>query len=386
MPVLESFTTVCRQRVPLRPKSPQARARVLFLSMYHLGWKTWSRYIEHYTPLCAELDAVHVHVTQPLWMRVVNRPLPRPIGRGLLTPARAWRWYVRRHLAKLILSREFDAVFVNSQILAPALVELCQAADTKLMVCTDVTGPAYVRDLLGQSDAGRSWQEERAIFAACHLVVPMSEWIADSLAQDFRVPRERIMVVPPVIDLAEGEPTKPVAYGCLPRLLFCGNDWHRKGGPRLVRWHQQHWSNLAELHVVSKDADLPPGLKNVVNHGVVPNERMLKEILPSADVFCLPTTQDMSPFAVTEAQAFGIPTVASKIGGLADLVLHGKTGYLISPRDEAGFVSAVSSLLRSADLRSTMRREALQHAQTHLNAAALLPRLLARVVDVVRNS
>ena len=386
MPVLEPFTTVCKQRVPLRPKPPQARARVLFLSMYHLGWKTWSRYIERYTPLCAELDAIHVHVTQPFWMKVVNRPLPRPIGRGMLTPVRAWRWYVRHHLAKLILSREFDAVFVNSQILAPALIELCQAADTKLMVCTDVTGPAYVRDLLGQSDAGRSWQEERAIFAACHLVVPMSQWVADSLMQDFRVPRERIMIIPPVIDLPENGQVETAAPGCLPRLLFCGNDWQRKGGPRLVRWHQQHWSNLAELHVISKDADIPSGSKNVVNHGAVSNERMLKDILPSADVFCLPTMQDMSPFAVTEAQAFGIPTVASKIGGMDDLVLHGKTGYLIPPHDEAGFVAAVSSLLQSANLRASMRHQTLCHAQTCLNAAVLLPRLLARIVDVARTS
>ena len=386
MPVLEPYTVVCKQRVPLRPKSPHARARVLFLSMYHLGWKTWSRYIERYTPLCAEMDAVHVHVVQPFWMKLANRPLPRPIGRGLITPAWAWRWHVRRHFSKLILSREFDAVFVNSQILAPALVDLCRVAGTKLMICTDVTGPAYVRDLLGQSDADRSWQEERAIFAACSLVVPMSDWIAESLVRDFCVPRERIMVVPPVIDPASpamAQASSSVA-GRLPRILFCGNDWRRKGGERLVRWHQKYWSDLAELHLVSNDADVRTGLKNVVNYGAVPNERMLKEILPSADVFCLPTTQDMSPFAVTEAQAFGIPTVASRVGGMANLVLHQKTGYLIPPHDEAGFVAAVSGLLGDASLRETMRQAASLHARDHLNASVLLPKLMTRIVDVAQ--
>ncbi len=354
--------------------------------MYHLGWKTWSRYLERYTPLCAELDAIHVRITQPLWMKLANRPLPRPIGRGLLSPARAWRWHVRRRFSKLILSREFDAVFVNSQILAPALVGLCRAAQTKLMICTDVTGPAYVRDLLGQSDAGHSWQEERAIFAACSLVVPMSGWIAESLAQDFLVPRERIMVIPPVIDLDDMAPTRArrSAAGGLPRILFCGNDWRRKGGARLIGWHQKYWADVAELHVVSNDADVRPGLKNVVNHGAVPNERLLTEIFPSADVFCLPTTRDMSPFAVTEAQAFGIPTVASRIGGMANLVLHQKTGYLIPPHDEAGFVAAVSNLLRDDDLRATMRQAARLHAEAHLNAAVLLPKLLARIANVAR--
>ena len=384
MPVLEPFAVVCKQRVPLRRRvGPPTRARVLFLSMYHLGWKTWTHCLERYTPHCVELDAVHVHVVQPLWMKLFNRPLP-PFGRALLSPARAWRWHMRRHVTPLIARREFDAVFVNSQMLAPGLIEPCRAAGTKLMVCTDVTGPAYVRDLLDQPNTARSWREERAIFSACSLVVPMSGWIEESLVRDFNVPRARITVVPPVIDLAASRRTdgdKSSVTGGLPRLLFCGNDWRRKGGPRLVEWHQKHWSDLAELHLVSKDADVRPGLKNVVCHGAVPNDRLLGEILPAADVFCLPTTCDMSPFAVTEAQAFGIPTVTSRIGGMANLVQHGKTGYLIPPHDEEGFVFAVSSLLRDANLRAAMGRAAAEHARSHLDAAVLIPRLLSRIVS-----
>ena len=174
--------------------------------------------------------------------------------------------------------------------------------------------------------------------------------------------------------------------GGLPRILFCGNDWRRKGGPRLVRWHQKYWADEAELHLVSKDAVVPPDSKNVVNHGLVPNDRLLREILPGADIFCLPTTQDMSPFAVTEAQAFGVPTVASRIGGMANLVLHERTGYLIPPHDEEGFVSAVSRLLREPALRATLRQAAIAHARTHLNAAIALPRLLERIVEVARTA
>ena len=132
------------QTVPLRDAA-SARKRVLFLSMYHLGWKTWCQYIEKYTPACAEMEAVHFHVQQPLWMKLANRPLPWPVGRSVLTPARAWRWHLRRHFQRLILDGEFDAVFVNSQIFLPGLTEPCRASGTHLMVCTDVTGPAYWR-------------------------------------------------------------------------------------------------------------------------------------------------------------------------------------------------------------------------------------------------
>ncbi len=369
------------QTVPLRDPG-SSRARVLFLSMHHLGWKTWCQNLERHTPDCAELEAIHFHVQQPFWMKLANRPLPRPVGRALLTPATAWRWHLRRHFQRLILAGEFDAIFVNSQIFLPGLIAPCRASGTRLMACTDVTGPAYVRDLLGQDATGRSWEEERAIFAACSLCVPMSDWIADSLAADFGVPRERILVLPPVIDL----PSPPVAPrdGGTLRLLFCGNDWKRKGGPRLLEWHQRHWTALAELHIVSNDAEVPPNLPGVVHHGRVPNERLLKEILPLADVFCLPTWQDMSPFAVTEAQAFGLPTVTSRIGGMANLVLDGQTGFLVPPADEEGFVAAVTRLLRDADLRAGMRQAAREHARQGLDAGIMLPRLLTRIVEAAR--
>ena len=129
---------------------------------------------------------------------------------------------------------------------------------------------------------------------------------------------------------------------------------------------------------------MPPNLPGVFHHGRVPNERLLKEILPSADVFCLPTWQDMSPFAVTEAQAFGLPTVTSRIGGMANLVVDGQTGYLVPPADEAGFVAAVTRLLREDDLRAGMRQAAREHARRHLDAGVMLPRLLARIAGAAR--
>lgn len=354
--------------------------------MFHLGWKTWSRYIEKYTPQCEALEAVHIHVEQPLWMKVLNRTLPKPIGRAAFTPATTWAWFMRRHFRRWILQKEFDAVFVNSQILCPGLIEICRQSGTKLMVSLDVTGPAFMRDLRGQPEAPPArWDEERSIYKAASLLVPWSTWIADSLAEDFAVPRERIMVVPPTIDSGSVGPHRAAAGG-LPRIAFCGNDWRRKGGARLVEWHQRHWSDLAELHLVSSGAVVAPGLKNVINHGGIPHARLLEEILPSASIFCLPTLEDMSPYAVSEAQAFGIPTVTSQLGGLGDLVLHDRTGFLIPPHDDDGFVAAVTKLLQNAPLRAAMRAAASQHAVARLNASTVIPGLLERVVTVTRNS
>lgn len=362
------------------------KVRVLFLSMYHLGWKTWSEYLERFTPKCEEMEAIHIHVRQPLWMKILNRELPKPIGRAAISPARTWAWFVRRHFARRILQNEFDAVFVNSQILAPGLIGPCHRSGTKLIVSLDVTGPAFMRDLRGQSvPASKNWNEERLIYEAANLLVPWSGWIAKSLEDDFQVAPDRIFVVPPTIDV-DRVPSHQLSGGGLPRILFCGNDWKRKGGPRLLAWHQRYWADSAELHIVSARAEITSGLKNVINHGSVPHAFLLDQILPSASIFCLPTFEDMSPYAVSEAQAFGIPTVTSRLGGMEDLVIHGRTGYLIGAHDEEGHVAAVTELLRNVSLRDSMRAAAAEHAATRLNAGTVLPRLLERVVRVTRDA
>lgn len=51
-----------------------------------------------------------------------------------------------------------------------------------------------------------------------------------------------------------------------------------------------------------------------------------------ADVFCMPTFTEAFPVAVTEALAFGLPVVASRVGGIPDMVEEGNGAWLVEPR------------------------------------------------------
>lgn len=362
--------------------------RVLFVSLWELGWKTWAGQLEHFSSGHKGLDAVHLRVSQPRWLKAFSRELPSPIGRALVSQKRAWEWHIGRTVAPQIAAGRFDVVFVSSQIMAPALIEPCRRAGARLAVAMDVTGPAYQRDLLGQTiPPEQTWADERAIYGACHLCVPWSSWIKDSLQRDFDVPAERILQCPPGVATARFRGEAPAQDGGrLPHILFCGNDFERKGGPQLVRWHQELWASKAELHIASSGAPPLEGLPNVFRHGSVPHARLMDEMLPSSDLFCLPTQSDMSPFAVAEAQAAGVPTVSSRIGGLSDLVLDGKSGFLLAPDDEEGFKSAVTRLLDDPALRIEMRAGARRHANEHLDAAKVFPRLLDGLIALRNGS
>ena len=73
----------------------------------------------------------------------------------------------------------------------------------------------------------------------------------------------------------------------------------------------------------------------------------LRDIMPLFDVFVLPSLNEGMGRVLVEAMAAGRPIVASRVGGIPDLVTHGETGLLVTPRDEAALAGSISLLLGS---------------------------------------
>ena len=70
------------------------------------------------------------------------------------------------------------------------------------------------------------------------------------------------------------------------------------------------------------------------------------ETLRSADIFALPSRSEAFPNAVLEAMATGLPVVASRVGGIPELVDHGRTGLLVRPGRPEALFEAIGHLVR----------------------------------------
>jgi glycosyltransferase involved in cell wall biosynthesis len=66
--------------------------------------------------------------------------------------------------------------------------------------------------------------------------------------------------------------------------------------------------------------------------------------LAAADAFVLPTRWEGFPYSVLEAMAAGLPVVASRVGGVPEQVLDGRTGTLVEPGDADGLADALGRL------------------------------------------
>lgn len=110
-----------------------------------------------------------------------------------------------------------------------------------------------------------------------------------------------------------------------------------------------------ELEKLTKKLGLE---RNIVFTGFI-NETLKPIYYKAADIFCLPsvTTQEIFGIVNLEAMACGVPIVASRIGGIPDVVKNGKNGLLVPPKDHNALANAIIYLLKNEDIRQKMGRE-----------------------------
>ena len=95
--------------------------------------------------------------------------------------------------------------------------------------------------------------------------------------------------------------------------------------------------------------------------------RSMLALLPSV-------ATESSPTVIMEAMSVGCPVVASRIGGIGDLVANGETGLLVEPDDSSALQQAIATLLANPGLRQRMGQAALRKVMD-FRASAVVPRI-----------
>jgi glycosyltransferase involved in cell wall biosynthesis len=85
-------------------------------------------------------------------------------------------------------------------------------------------------------------------------------------------------------------------------------------------------------------------------------QRELEPIYADLDLVVLSSLNEGTPVSLIEAMAAGLPVVATKVGGVPDLVADGKTGLLVPPKDPMAMSQAMETLLADPERRRQMGR------------------------------
>jgi glycosyltransferase involved in cell wall biosynthesis len=84
-------------------------------------------------------------------------------------------------------------------------------------------------------------------------------------------------------------------------------------------------------------------------------------LMAAIDLLVVPSVNEGMGRVVLEAGAAKTPVIASRVGGLPEVVLHGETGLLVAPKDSEALVQAVVALAEDPDRRKTMGEAAQSH-------------------------
>jgi glycosyltransferase involved in cell wall biosynthesis len=95
------------------------------------------------------------------------------------------------------------------------------------------------------------------------------------------------------------------------------------------------------------------GIEGIRFMGPVRQEGLV-DLLRRATALVVPSAQENSPMVIGEAMAVGVPVVATRVGGIPDMVHHGETGLLYEPGDVNGLVSCLTKILSDSSLWKSM--------------------------------
>jgi L-malate glycosyltransferase len=110
-------------------------------------------------------------------------------------------------------------------------------------------------------------------------------------------------------------------------------------------------------------------------------------LLSVADLFLLPSAQESFGLAALEAMACEVPVVASDVGGLPEVIEHGRTGFLHPKDDLHAMADSGIRLLQDAELHARIAREARLHVAERFCTDVVVPRYEAcyrELLDAVR--
>ena len=89
------------------------------------------------------------------------------------------------------------------------------------------------------------------------------------------------------------------------------------------------------------------------------------------DVFVLPSYSEGVSLALLEAMAAGLPVIASRVGGLPEVVTDGENGLLVPPRDADALAAALTRLLADPSLARQLGENARGYVREHFSLERL---------------
>jgi glycosyltransferase involved in cell wall biosynthesis len=210
------------------------------------------------------------------------------------------------------------------------------------------------------------------------LALYSSEWAANAAISEYGLAPERTWVAPFGANISP-EPNRaralqiPSFDTC--RLLFIGKEWARKGGDLVIAAAMKARDKgvPVQLTIIGcKPPEVPNGswikvIKYLDKNSAV-DVQQLHNLYYNSHFFFLPSRADCSPIVLCEANAFGVPVISARVGGIPSIILDGQNGFTL-PADSSAeeFADVIVQAWTDPELYASLRHASRARYESALN-------------------
>ncbi|MFA5162885.1 MAG: glycosyltransferase family 4 protein [Elusimicrobiales bacterium] len=199
------------------------------------------------------------------------------------------------------------------------------------------------------------------------------------------VAAERVEVIPSAVDISKyaAARQKRAALEMKPpfRVGLIGHYAWFKGHDYLLRAAQEIVARFPGTKFVFAGRDTEK-LKPIAeeycvekNVEILGERRDVPDILAGLHVFAMPSLQEGIATALIEAQSAGVPSVATRIGGIPDVMLADQTGLMVPEKDSHSLAQAIMRYFSEPELAAQMAQRGYERVQANFDLPAVCSRL-----------
>ena len=287
--------------------------------------------------------------------------------------------YFAGQVASRLSGRSYDLIFAPAASVEIACLEtnipIIYVSDATFALMQEVY-PIF-SSMAAKSAAAEDFFE-RSIQQKARLLLYPSQWAADSAVADYGTAAEKIRVIPFGANL-DREPERRAVLGkeitAELRMLFLAKEWGRKGGSIAV-------DTLRSLTEMGIDTELivcgvrPPAGVGHPRMTVIPYldknipqaRQRFEQILSESHLLLLPTRTECYGIVFCEANAYGLPVFATRVGGIPTIVEDGQNGFLL-PVEAGGkdFAERIADAVSDRGQYRSLNRGARERYEKVLN-------------------
>jgi len=319
---------------------------------------------------------------------------------NFLTWVLLFNHFMEKLAAQLCRKVKPDIIHAHDWLVSPSAISLKQYVNAPLILTVHSTEVGRAQGLHGPDSFTIDGFEWWATYEALRVIVT-SEAMKNEVSSHFKLQRDKIETIPNAVDLKRFEISvdrqrvrrKYVApYEKM--VLFTGRLTPQKGVEYLIHAVPLILQRNPEAKIVIVgEGWLRDGLENLsrsIGHrdkvlftGFLP-ERDLEEIMVSADVLVVPSIYEPFGIVALEGMAAGVPVVASRTGGLAEVINHSQTGILVYPRKPESITWGVNQVLSNPNYAQQLIKNAKDELRKNFSWNAVAEKTIKLYEEVLK--